>query len=84
MTPLGCPFVLPVFGETVHCIQVGLASPRTFNSRKAGRNISLREFREENAREGRLRVPSTDNLIDLGWAENEALEYFVNYRMGQR
>ena len=54
-----------------------------FNSRKAADNVSLREFREENAREGRLRVPSMDDLVDLGWAENQALEYLLDYRENQ-
>ena len=55
----------------------------TCNLRKAGRIISLREFRNENAREERLRVPFIEDLVDLGWAENETLEYFVNHRMKQ-
>ena len=76
--------IIPKSQDGSHQLPNRAAVCTACNSRKAGRNISLREFREENAREGRLRVPSTDNLIDLGWAENEALEYFVNYRMGQR
>ena len=75
--------IIPKSQDGSHQLPNRAAVCTACNSRKAGRNISLREFREENAREGRLRVPSIDNLIDLGWAENEALEYFVSYRMGQ-
>lgn len=57
---------------------------KTCNSNKHGRNITLRAFRDENAREKRLRVPSVEDLVELGWAENEALEYFANHRRQQR
>ena len=50
------------------------------NRRKSGRDITLTAFRDENIREGRLRVSSPDQLVDLARARHETREHYVKYR----
>lgn len=50
------------------------------NNRKGNRRVHLDEFREEIAAAGELAVASLDDLVDLAWARDQALEHWASER----
>ena len=72
--------IIPLSQEGDHQITNRAALCPSCNRRKRGRDITLTSFIQENIQEGRLRVPSPDQLVDLAQARHETREYYVKYR----
>ena len=72
--------IIPIVQGGDHQITNRAALCPSCNNRKRGQDITLTAFIEENIREGRLRVSSSDQLVDLARARHETREYYVQYR----
>ena len=55
----------------------------THNVRKSNRRVHLAEYREEIANAGEMLVDSTAALINLAWAEQQAVDYYAAARARQ-
>ena len=55
----------------------------THNIRKSNRRVHLAEYREEIANAGEMLVDSTAALINLAWAEQQAVDYYAAARARQ-
>jgi len=51
------------------------------NNRKGNRRVHLDELREEITQAGELAVASADDLVDLAWARDQALEHWASERV---
>ena len=53
------------------------------NVRKNNRRVHLAEYREEIANAGEMLVDTTADLINLPWAEQQAVDYYAAARARQ-
>ena len=54
------------------------------NVRKNNRRVHLAEYRQEIANAGEMLVDTTADLINLAWAQQQAVDYYANARASQR
>lgn len=54
------------------------------NSLKSDRRVALEDLRIEIVERGELVVPSVEDLVDLAWARDQAIEHLITERARQR